>query len=555
MRTCSTLTALTVTLAMTVGARPALAQDKGTVSYHLETVMHGEDLTAVKLVMRFKADAKGQAELDLPSEWGGGQAFYKRLEDLTIEGAQSVTAPSPAVRMIKAPAGATLTASYMVEANRTRGQDVPLDSNYTYPVVAPDWFYIAGPSLIATVKGQDPAKARFDWTLPQGWTGATNLQHALSQETGQSEEQSVFLAGKDVHIATLKVPDGELRIAWRGRFNFTSDAFNTATHDIIAAEQGFWGEGQRHFLVTLSVSDTQPGRSSIRGSGLGDAFAMVATPDADLNRLRVILAHEYFHSWNPIRLGGFDEGDDERAEYWFSEGFTDYYGRKLAYESGAVDASVFASEWNEALAAYAASPYRTSPNAVIVEKFWTDGQVQKLPYQRGALLAVWLDKRWHAQSKSLDGFMHVLRDQARADARVHAPHMTLSARLNRAAQAYGVDFGDLIDRYMIRGEAMELPEDAFGPRFKVMTDEVPVLDLGYDVDKSRAAGTFVGVEPDGPAYAAGLREGMKRVSSDGNVDSRTVLTWHVLDLEGKPRDIVYTPAGKATVPQQKLVQQ
>lgn len=537
----------------TVPVCHAAAQDTGAIAYHLDTIMHGDDLAAVELTIHFKANASGQTELDLPSDWGGGDKFYDRLKQIEIEGAESITTPSPDIRLIVSKPNASLTVRYRVEANRVRGDDVPYKTTFSYPVVAPDWFFIAGPSLIATVHGREKEKIAFDWTLPSGWTGATNLEYPLSTDTSSGPEQSILMPGRDVHIVSMKVPSGDLRIAWRGQFNFTQDDFNQATHDIIAAEQAFWGEGQAHFLVALSPLDAEPDHQSIRGSGLGDAFPIVATPNADIKALKVVLAHEYFHSWNPERLGGFDDNAQEGSEYWFTEGFTDYYGRKLAFDSGAVDAAEFTSEWNATLAAYAASPYRTSPNAIVAEKFWSDSHIYKLPYQRGAILAALLDARWRTQGKSLDGFMHVLRDQIKADDSLQAKHPNLLERLDRAAKAYDVDFADLIEGYIMAGDDIILPADAFGPGFNVVTEDIPVNDFGYDLAKSKAAGVFVDVDPNGPAYAAGLRDGMKRVSSEGGADSHSLLTWHVIDLDGKPRDITYMPAGKARLRRQKLV--
>lgn len=515
--------------------------------------MRGHDLAAVELTIRFKANASGQTELDLPSKWdGGGDHFYDRLKNLQIDGAESVTAPNPAERLIVSQPNASIVVRYRVETNRARGDNVPLKDTFDYPVLAPDWFLITGPSLIATIAGRDRARFVFDWSLPSGWSGASNLEHPTTADTHFDPTQSVFIAGRYVHVVTMKEPYGDLRIAWRGQFHFRQDDFNRATHDIIAAEQRFWGEGQSHFLVTLTPLDAEPGHLSIRGSGFGDSFPIVATPNADLGHLKVLLAHEYFHSWNPERLGGFDNDQKESLEYWFTEGFTDYYARKLAYRSGAIDAAEFARQWNAMFAAYAASPYRTAPNTVMAERS-SDSALYKLPYQRGALLAALLNARWRAQGKSLDGFMHVMRDQIKADDRRHAKHLTLPERLDRAARAYGVDFGDAIERYITKGEELYLPADTFGPDFSVVTEEVPVTDYGYDVAKSKAAGVFVGVDPKGPAYAAGLRDGMKRVSAEGGKDSQSPLTWHVIDLDGNPRDITYMPAGKTFLRRQKLV--
>lgn len=529
------------------------AKEVETIKYKLTPIMQSDDMKALELSMAFKADASGKTEIDLPDEWGGGLKFYENLKDFSVKGAKSISSPTNSSRRITSEPYANISVKYTIYVNKAKGEDIPLKDNFTYPSLAPDWFFIVGPSIISTIKGRENDKIDFSWKLPKGWNGATNLEYKLTKGASFGVAQSVFIAGRDVKIKSLKTDYGDLRIAWRGNFNFNPQDFIQATHNIINSEQKFWKEGQRHFLVALSSLEAKPSWNSIRGSGLGDSFAIVTTPDNDINALKVILAHEYFHSWNLIRLGDFDTTENEALQYWFSEGFTDYYGRKLAYESGAVGENEFMHQWNEALNDYSSSKYRNSPNTIIAEKFWSDAKVQKLPYQRGAMLAAILDAKWKAKGKSIDGFMHVLRKIAKAEELKGIKSRPLLERLNDAAKEYGVDFGDLIEKNIIKGEEIILSEDIFGPNFKVISEDIPVLDYGYDGFKSREAGVFIGVDINGPAYAAGLRDGMKRVSNEGGMDSKSILTWHVIDLDGKPRDISYKPAGKTSYKVQKII--
>ncbi|MGL1562936.1 hypothetical protein ACSTHQ_00210, partial [Vibrio parahaemolyticus] len=80
-----------------------------------------------------------------------------------------------------------------------------------------------------------------------------------------------------------------------------------------------------------------------------------------------------FHTWNPWRLGRMAGAPAERADYWFSEGFTDFYARRLLLRSGVFSLEEFAADWNDALRAYANNPARLEPNRRVVERFWSDG--------------------------------------------------------------------------------------------------------------------------------------------------------------------------------------
>lgn len=531
----------------------ANANTRRVINYHIEPLMNGNDLTSIEIVISFEANNNGKTILTLPSEWGGGVRLYENIKNIRVIGANSIAEIKPETRIIYSRAKAHIVVRYRIDVNRARGEEIPIESTFSNPVLAPDWFFIAGPTFIATLEGRNSDKISFSWNLPHLWNGATNLESTNLVGADFDATQSIFIAGRDVQIAKMKVPYGDLRIAWRGKFGFTSQEFNRAAHDIIASEQMFWAEGQRHFLVALAPLEARDDWSSIRGSGLGNSFPIVTTPNNSVKQLKVILAHEYFHSWNPMLLGGFDESSAETSQYWFSEGFTDFYGRKMAYESGTIDAAEFVSQWNTALAEYAASPYRSAPNSVVVnEQFWNDRDVRKLPYQRGAMFAALLNAKWRSERKSLDGLMRILRSQTKLDKKLHLKSPPLEQRLSRAAKSYGVDFGELIKQYMINGKYIILPDDTFALEFKIVTENVSTIDYGYDVAKSRAAGYFVGVKPNGNAFAAGLRDGMKRVSSSGGTDSKLPITWRVIDGEGKEREIVYLPSNVVSI-RQRLV--
>jgi hypothetical protein len=75
--------------------------------------------------------------------------------------------------------------------------------------------------------------------------------------------------------------------------------------------------------------------------------------------------------------------------------------------------------------------------------------------------------------------------------------------------------------------------------------EVPTFDLGFDFAASRAAGKPIGVRADGPAYAAGLRDGQiltGRISVSNNDPQRTAL-FGIRDDAGE-REVQFFPKGQ-----------
>jgi len=547
---------LALAVALTLLAQGANAATDPAVHYHVSTAMAGDDLQAIVFDVRFKADEDGQTEIDFPDHWGGGREFYKALKDIQITGASHIETPPdhPEARILTSKPNAPITVTYRLYTNRTKGEEGPLDTDMRYPIIGPERFYLTGQQVMLWIDGRDDAPATFSYKMPEGWTFASDLEDLqLGGGTPNQVIPSVMLAGRDVHIDTIKTAHTRLRIATAGRFDFSAADFQDRIARVIETEQAFWNDGQPAFLVTLAPLESGAGAQSMHGTGLDDAFAMVTTPSVPVERLNVTLAHEYFHSWNYRKLGSWYSTGDEALGYWFSEGFTDYYGRKLALRAGVIDLRQFVALWNQALGEYAASPHRTTPYAEIRDNFWKDEDWGQMPYDRGSQVAALWNRRWHNQGVTLDRFMLALRDRVATDPAFAA--LPLPDRLKSIASQLGVSVEPELSDSIDRGDALSLPMDGLGGCLRVVNEDAADFDPGYDTEKTIATGVFSSVDPEGNAYKAGLRDGMKRLarlSGEPN-DSSVPLSYRVTDPEGAEKIISYLPQGKMHHPRQRVI--
>lgn len=531
----------------------AFAPAASPVAYSVAPTLADGRITGLAVEIVLTADPDGETRLKLPDAWGGGVDLWKGLADLSVEGAADVREDGPAARIVRSRPGARLVVRYRLPANLASGEPPAMGPNFSYPIIGPDGFYVMGPTIFITPEGRDGDRASFRWNGGGGLVFASDLERVNGRRgTVNDISESVMIAARDLTVRTLMIYGSPLRVAMRGRHSFDQAAFADMVGGIIAAERTFWGDGKEPFLVTLAPLAPAEGSTSIRGTGLGDAFAVIGTPNAELARYRVILAHEYFHSWNPGRMGGLREGPEEPGDYWFSEGFTDFYARRLALRAGLIDLDAFAAEWNDMLAAYAISPVRTATNAALIKDFWTDANLHKLPYQRGALIAALWEARWSAGGgPALDGFVRAMRDEAARSGAVHRPVGELAPIV---AARLGHDVAPDIARYVERGEAVPLPADAFGACITVRTETRPGFDRGFDASASAEKGVIVGVDPAGPAFAAGLRDGMIRKAREGGLDgdSRVEIGYRIVDDKGVERVIRYRPEGRTAMTIQQL---
>lgn len=548
---------LAASVALTVGGLGALPVDAASPQrnldvYRVSPLVENGKIHALAVEVRLPADADGETRMQLPAEWGGGERLWRFLKDPVVTGGQ-LSQPDEKTWVITSKPRARLTLRYRV-VSAYDGPPPPDSPNYGQPIIGPEGFYVIGHTIFATPEDRETDLARFEWdpasSALQLSTDLKPLQRAPASISQLGP--SVLMAYPDMVEARRDVGGAPLTVAMRGTFSFSAEAFADMAARSIGAVRAFWGDGRAPFLITLAGQPAPQGWTSYRGSGLDDAFAVISTQNTRLEDYRLFLTHEYLHTWIAERLGGAIDGPGEPAGYWFSEGFTDYYARRLALRAGLVDLETFAAAWNEALDAYATSPAIGANNAQIVAGFWSDRAMQKLPYQRGAQLAMLLENRLKSKG-GLDQVMLALRDQAakRRDTSRRVPASQAFTPVARSVT--GVDLTPEIDRFVSRGERILLPSDAFGGCLTVETLTRPAYWLGLDLAETGKARTLVGVDPSGPAYAAGLREGMKYLGRHGGKPGdSTVEVGLAIEENGKPRVIRFLPKGPGEVTVQRI---
>jgi predicted metalloprotease with PDZ domain len=216
-----------------------------------------------------------------------------------------------------------------------------------------------------------------------------------------------------------------------------------------------------------------------------------------------------------------------------------------------------AKAFNEILWAYGFSPVRNATNAAIAAKFWHEPAMHDMPYQRGFLFAARADHKLRQATKGARDLDDVMLAMKRVvDAVPHgAPPPPVRALFIKTMKEAGLDIEQDIARLIERGETIALPADIWAPCGTLSAGEIAEFDRGFDGERTIAAENVVtGVNADGPAFAAGLRDGMRLQKLDLSVggDARARLSYQVL-ADGGTREISYLPAGKRKQAVQELV--
>jgi predicted metalloprotease with PDZ domain len=505
---------------------------------------------AYRVSITFTSDADGTTNIRLPNEWGGQQELFKAIRNISVsEGAVLSDTERPFVKTVAHKRGEKITVRYEI-AQDFHG---PLKNAVRYrPVTDASYIHWIGDTVWILPEWDEQAEniVSIEWKgFPKTWTIANSFAISDRKQKFQAKlaelTSAIFVAG-DFRLTTTKAKGNEVNVAIRGKWQFRDAELAEMIRKVIETERDFFADhSQKYYLVTLVQTDEGPNTSSFGGTGLTDSFTLFATPDASVDRIRSLLAHEYAHNWIPGRLGRMSE--PEQSLYWFSEGFTEFYTFKLLLNGGLITPSEFASAYNDRIRDYYVLPVRTAPNDRIVTDFWTDRNVQRLPYLRGFLFATNLDAEIRAKSGGKTSLDDAIKEMF-AESKIKQKPLSFESLTQLFSRHLGRDASVDIKKYLIEGDLIVPREDGLGTGFTQEIVQAPVFELGFDFDKFAKDRIVADVDPNSSAYAAGLRNGQKR---NGGVslafgDTTKEIELKVKDDEGE-KTIKFLPVARERV--------
>lgn len=503
----------------------------------------------LQVEIRLRGDADGETEIDLPDHWAGTTELWRGVSGFQVEG--GTFSGTGGTRIVRHLPNAPLVIRYRVSSG---GAEADNAGEKARPIVEANWFFFHGEGVFAVPAGREKAPVRFRWdSIPAGWKVASDLDHIAARD-GTLDElvESTGIGGPDVTIVTRAVAGVPLRVAIRGAWDFAPADLADRVARIMAAEHRFWRDPPHPFIVVMAPFPPLAGGGiSYTGTGRGDGFSILSTPGFELKQATRTLAHEYMHHWDPVLLGNLP-AEKEGREYWFSEGFDDYLTTRVLLGSGLWSLSDWLADKNEVLLRYDTSPARSATGSEIAEKFWKEEPFERISYDRGHLLALLLDARVRAATsgrRNLDDVVRVQRRLVRPGGPTAGALLAVAVR-----EVAGIDVRPELRRHAVDGEPFLLSQSDLPLCLRVKTETRHGFTRGFDAEATAAAGMSIrGTDPSGPAYAAGIRDGMKLIKREtGTIgDSSREIAYRVADAQGE-HVIRYLPAARETFEVQQL---
>lgn len=393
----------------------------------------------------------------------------------------------------------------------------------------PDYLELTGDNALVHPKFPVDAMmtVHFDWSkLPAGWVLATSF--GTSSDSGErcqsysgslsAVQQAVFAAGV-FRIHHFRIGAQPAVLAIRDQWTFSDDEAIADIQKAVGVVRDFWHDHNfPYFLVTLKQFDNDSGSGD--GSAFTNAFWLYLSRKDSISDQMQVLIHETFHIWDPRRMGSPSTPEDWKAIEWFREGFVSYYGYLLALRAGFIQLPAYLESVNRDLRMFPGS---------------------HSSYVRGRIIALWLDSQIRNDSGGSSSLDTVMFDMVNESARP----LTETRILETAGHYLSPTSRTELVRAIRPDSSISLPENALGPCARGSVDRVPTFDLGFDLGASTSGGRITAVEPNGPAFHAGLRNGQQlsgRLSVYNNEPDKPAIVT-VQTSEGQ-KPIEYYPRGK-----------
>lgn len=434
----------------------------------------------------------------------------------------------------------------------------PITAKNNFRAIIQDkYFHIFASKLLMfpkhlQVEDESTFNIAIDWKdFPESYTLQNSFGSGAKQQIIKNitvdELFSALFVGGDFKIYSIPIKGNKLAFAIRDNYKFSDSTMIDILKKTVTAQRDFWQDhSQKYYSITLIPLSGENGYS-IQGTGLNNSFATAATNNDDLevDALVYLFNHELQHNW----IGKIIKNDNEFEQYWFSEGFTDYYTIKNIAKDTIynLNESYFIRKINRFIKSLYTSPVKDAPNSDInYDNFWSSRDYEKLAYRRGALLAFYLDYKILQNTngkKSLDNVMHTFKKDAN-NTKQKITHVYFIKTVNSYLQE---DIKPFFNAHIENGTLYKMVEIFEDLGFEYIPT-TKVFDLGFEFSNDEKS--IVSIDENSEAYKSGLRVGDEILESDYYKSSKYKSDFTVL-RKGKKVKVSYFPVKKALIPQLK----
>jgi predicted metalloprotease with PDZ domain len=385
--------------------------------------------------------------LQLPNNFMRQDRLFDQIEDLEVTNAELFSHEKlPYIKLIKTDGDERVTLRYLVK---------PLiKENFSSSIIRDNYFQFVGSMLLITPIALDPDSdfnVSFNWNLSDKFKilnsfGCFDKGQYFSSSLNKLWD-ALFVGGSDIRYKKIIINKNPIHIVFNGYWNkFNDDDLTNMVNKLITLQRNTWNDNNfPYFLVSfLSLDKECSSRVNYAGTAHQNSFRAYFPQDCPLlSEMNELISHELMHMWIGKKIiVGQERGKIDGK--WFTEGFSDYYGRLMAYRAGLINENNYFNSLNRELENYSLSSEKHTSLSGLVSRMYkkesSSIELEKLPYQQGELMAINLNKDIKIASNFKYSLDNVIKD------------MLNEAKNNGQSKNFSIDELDSIfKRYLTTG--------------------------------------------------------------------------------------------------------
>lgn len=485
------------------------ANSYSSIHYTIQPLFKAE-IPIITVTAEIKGKLSDQLIVDLPYKWAGVK-YVDQIHNIKVLESNcefTVNKKENHQLIITIPKGI-----YSIKISYEIHQKTGNPSSVHETIIRKDLIHSSGYGLFAIpddMKHTDSIQLSVEWkTIPRNWNtisshGYTRLLKFIG--SGYKLLHALYSAGK-LRIYQIGDKNTPVFLSLYGTFDIPDNIISSFVTEIIRTQRTFFNDSDFPYYTISLIEGDNP--NSMGGTGLYNSFIADLPKGMNQSDYYILFAHEHFHNW----LGGKISLNDEEEElsYWWTEGFTDYYSRVLALRSGGITIDQFISECNQLLRNYYLSPVINKSNSDIKKNFWKDDNIQKLPYYRGFVFAMYLNGliKLDNDNKSLDNI--VLDLFKGTEQKEFSPELFKKISNDHISHGIEKEFSEYIDK----GETIDL--SSIMTILPIEKVQMGAYDLGFNRESLLEENIIKNISTKSNAYKSGLRNGdeVTKISANG----------------------------------------
>ena len=343
----------------------------------------------------------------LPNTFLRKDKLYARIEQLQIEDPAEVIDHKkyPFIRVVSYKKGQRLTLSYVLRPDDPINYGADKESP-SAPIIRDNYFQFIGMMALIFPVGIEKSEVEFNlslsWHMPNDFRLFNSYGEALGPQRVSSNydklRDSLFIGGNNLRVYTADVRGRPVTITMEGQFKKITDAdFSSVVTRLLDEQRETWRDDDFPYFLIHFLARTSPcNGGTLLGTAHPNSFRAVFPDECDFQpAMKQLISHELMHMWigKKIKVGQAEGHYDGK---WFTEGWTDYFGRILAYRAGVLTEDEYFLTLNRQLERYYLTDEKHTTLRELVNRIYrrnkSNKELEAVPYQQGEIMAIRLNK-------------------------------------------------------------------------------------------------------------------------------------------------------------------